>query len=121
MILLVTGGRDFCEARDGADHMNERRALGWALDYIKPDRVMHGDCPTGADRWAQIWCERRGVPSDRYPADWSKGKRAGPDRNQRMVDKRPDAAVSFPGGNGTADCVRRCEAAGVPIFEASLK
>lgn len=117
MILLVTGGRDFCEQRDGADHMGERMALGWALDWLSPSRVIVGDA-TGADRWAVIWCERRGVEFTRVTADWDKlGKAAGPIRNQRMVDMKPDAGLRFPGGRGTGDCCHRMSKAGIPVYE----
>jgi hypothetical protein len=128
MILLVTGGRDFCESvttdgkpRERDLYMDERRALAFSLDYIAPSAVIVGDA-SGADRWAKIWCDKRGVKFTEFTAEWDKlGKRAGPARNQRMVDKCPDCAVSFPGGNGTEDCVRRCEMAGVPVYEAALR
>ncbi len=119
----MTGGRTFCEAIDGKsreDYMAERMALGFALDWISPSLVIHGGA-TGADRWAGIWADKRGVRCQVEPADWSRGPRAGPERNQRMVDMRPDAALQFPGGDGTADCVRRCEVASVPIYEVSMR
>lgn len=77
-VLLVTGGRDFCEIRDGADHMGERMALGWVMDWIGPSRVVVGSETTGADRWARIWCERRSVPC--------------------VTGERHERAVRFPGG-----------------------
>ena len=124
---MVTGGRDFCESvtskgepRDRDLYMDERWALGFALDYISPSGVIVGDA-SGADRWAKIWCDKRGVPCEAFKADWSLGKRAGPERNQRMVDKRPDAAVRFPGGRGTADCAARCEKAGIEVFEVKVR
>lgn len=117
MILLVTGGRDFCEQRDGADHMGERMSLGWALDWIGPTKVIVGDAK-GADRWAAIWCEKRGVDFIKFTAEWDKlGKLAGPERNQRMVEMKPDAGLRFPGGRGTADCCHRMSKAGVPVYE----
>lgn len=120
-VALVTGGRDFCEQRPGADHMGERRALGFALDWVNPSRVIVGDA-NGADRWAVIWCKRRGVEFTKFTADWDKlGKAAGPERNQRMVDMRPDVAIMFPGGRGTADCAARCEKAGIDVMEVSVK
>lgn len=83
MILLIAGGRDFCESvttagipRERDIYMSERVALGFALDYIAPSSVIVGDA-TGADRWAKIWCERRGVP---------------------LSTGRADCAVVFPGG-----------------------
>jgi len=33
-----------------------------------------------------------------------------------MLELGTDAVVAFPGGNGTADMVRRAEAAGVPVW-----
>ena len=57
-----------------------------------------------------------------FKANWfADGKAAGPLRNQRMIDEgNPDVAIAFPGGRGTADMTRRCEAAGVPIVRAEL-
>ena len=125
-VLLVTGGRTFCEAtetdgppRDRDLYMSERRALGFALDYIAPSSVVVGDS-TGADRWTAIWAERRGVACRVFRADWSQGKSAGPRRNKRMVDTRPDIAVVFPGGAGTKDCRRQAEIAGIPVYEVNV-
>lgn len=100
--------------------MSERIALGFALDYIAPSSVIVGDAD-GADRWAKIWCDKRGVPFREFKADWSVGKRAGPERNQRMVDKRPNAAVRFPGGRGTADCSARCDRGGIEVYEVVVR
>jgi len=56
-----------------------------------------------------------------FDADWKLGKKAGPLRNQRMIDEgRPDLVVAFPGGKGTADMVRRAEAAGVKVLKIEL-
>lgn len=90
MILLITGGRAFCEKRPGADHMSERIALGFALDYINPSSVIVGDAD-GADRWAKIWCDKRGVP---------------------LSTGRADCAVVFPGGRVPG---------GIEIYRVSVK
>jgi predicted Rossmann-fold nucleotide-binding protein len=34
-----------------------------------------------------------------------------------MLDMKPDGVVAFPGGDGTADMVRRARAAGVKVWE----
>ena len=48
------------------------------------------------------------------------GKRAGPLRNQRMLDEgKPDLVVAFPGGGGTKDMVRRAVKAGVSVHEVN--
>lgn len=99
--------------------------------------LMHGACGCdfpntdvrnmkGADRWAHEWGMANLSPDDLFPtpAKWSwAGKRAGRERNRDMVnciavmfDLRPRNALclAFPGGSGTADCVRRARAAGIP-------
>jgi hypothetical protein len=58
---------------------------------------------------AEWWAEGIGVRCDVYEADWiSLGRKAGPIRNQRMLEEgKPDLVMAFPGGRGTADMVRR--------------
>lgn len=109
--LLITGGRDY---RDAA-------TVNRALDRVLAERgiavLIHG-AARGADTLAAEWAASRGVPVEAYPARWeTDGRKAGPLRNQRMLDEgKPTACVAFPGGTGTADMVRRCEAAGVPVW-----
>ncbi len=57
------------------------------------------------------------------PAQWTKGKKAGPLRNQQMLDEfHPDLVLAFPIGEskGTRDMIRRAEKAGIEckIFES---
>jgi hypothetical protein len=68
------------------------------------------------------WC--RGVPRKPYEVtqgEWDElGKKAGPLRNQRMLDEgKPDLVVAFPGGGGTKDMVRRAVKAGVSVHEVN--
>lgn len=82
--LLVTGGRDYCEYLDANGFpiqltdersrvigvktkdaaMDERRALGFALDFAwgwaGADRVSASDA-RGTGRWARVWADKRGV------------------------------------------------------------
>jgi len=60
---------------------------------------------------------RMGFPQ----GEWDElGKKAGPLRNQRMLDEgKPDLVVAFPGGGGTKDMVRRAVSAGVAIHEVN--
>jgi hypothetical protein len=63
---------------------------------------------------------RRGVPVDKYPADWSVGKAAGIQRNEAMIYMgKPDFGLVFPGGAGTADMRRRLVAASIPFEEVA--
>lgn len=76
--------------------------------------------PTGADTLAGDWAHGFLIPVRSFPADWEErhGKRAGPIRNQMMLEEgRPDLVVAFPGGTGTADMVRRAREAGVEVME----
>ena len=46
---------------------------------------------------------------------------AGHFRNQQMIDEgKPDAAIIFPGGSGTADMANRIKKAGIPHWEITL-
>jgi hypothetical protein len=78
--------------------------------------VVHGGAK-GADALAGRWADAREVNTEVFYADWARGKRAGPERNQRMLDSKPDLVVAFPGGRGTADMVRRAKAAGIEVIE----
>lgn len=108
MRVIVTGGRDYKD-----------RAKVWAeLDALQVTTLVVGDCPTGADRIARDWYLE--TPTCRrcltFDANWKVyGKRAGPIRNQAMVDAGADLALVFPGGKGTADCRQRLIAAGIPV------
>lgn len=59
------------------------------------------------------------IPCLNYPANWSKyKKKAGPIRNQQMLDEgKPDLVVAFSGGTGTADMVHRAKVANVKVIE----
>lgn len=118
-LLLVCGGRDYADST----HVFS------VLDALQPRAVVHGACGVDADRprWARLrgtdrladaWCARRQVPVIRVPARWlALGRRAGPIRNQQMIELyRPALLVAFPGHLGTADLVRRARAAGVPVW-----
>lgn len=116
MRVIVCGGRDY----DKADVWNwlehhARAELGAEITMI-----IHGGA-SGADQGAFEWAvSEDGCSSRCFPADWRKhGKAAGPIRNQRMIDEaKPDAVIAFPGGRGTADMVRRAEAAGIRVVRA---
>jgi len=63
----------------------------------------------------------RWEPYELPQGEWDElGKKAGPLRNQRMLDEgKPDLVVAFPGGGGTKDMVRRAVKAGVAIHEVN--
>lgn len=96
--LLVCGGRDYLDfERAYADLCRVQEVTGFSV-------LVHGGA-RGADSWASRWAGGRVVETRIHPADWNRwGRRAGPIRNQEMLDQEhPDAVLAFPGGPGTAD------------------
>lgn len=56
----------------------------------------------GGDQLGEKWAERRGIPIERFPADWdSHGRSAGPIRNQQMIEYA-DALVAVHVGDSKA-------------------
>lgn len=97
MIALVCGGRDF----------KDRNLVWRILDMMIIDLLVHGDCRTGADFFADLWARNRRQKVRSYPAEWDKhGNRAGPIRNAFMFeDSKPNIVIAFPGGPGTQNMV----------------
>ena len=108
MRVLVCGGRAYAD----------RQTLYGALDTLhsqhKFEIVIAGGA-RGADTLAEEWAKERGVTTKIYQADWAGlGRKAGPIRNQRMLDEGvPQLVVAFPGGRGTADMTSRARKVGI--------
>lgn len=108
---LVCGGRDF----DDWEFMRTKLKVLLQTDWMFI--LVHGDA-RGADTMAKRWGEAVEIIVEDYPADWETyGKKAGPIRNQEMLDSGIDGVVAFTGGRGTADMVDRATAAGVPVWD----
>lgn len=105
--VLVFGGRDFTDAA----------IVDQALSMLPVGCIIHGGA-RGADTLAGEWGKRKGLPVLRVDAPWDVyGNRAGPIRNQWMLDWcSPTYAVGFPGGSGTRDMAHRCTVAGLPLW-----
>jgi hypothetical protein len=130
LFVLVTGGRKYsdqytlCDALDRIEELCDRAQLHMT--------VVQGGA-TGADKIARQWAWDNSKRCISERANWRDltqpdavirtgrtgakyDARAGFRRNQRMIDKhQPDICVAAPGGNGTADMVDRCHAAGIPV------
>lgn len=114
MIVTVTGGRDF------RDH----RYIAYVLDGMhEAGRITilrHGGS-LGADQLAGGWAREHQVPEQPFYAKWEQeGKRAGPNRNARMLDAHPrtEGLIAFPGGKGTRNCVLQAHKRRIPVFDA---
>jgi hypothetical protein len=104
--LVIAGPRDFDpKTVDGL--VNSGIAAfcahaGICLDQI--GEVVSGHCPDpkdgkgrSVDLAGERWARRNGVPVREMPADWTRGRRAGPERNKAMATY---AAADGPGRGG---------------------
>ncbi len=104
--VLVCGGRNF----------DQWRTVARELDATMPIGLLIQGGAQGADALAVKWAESRDVPVMTFRPNWRLGKKAGPIRNQLMLDEgKPDLVVAFPGGRGTEDMMMRANAANVSV------
>lgn len=110
--ILVCGGRDY----------EDRARVHAELDALT---VTHGHFVVvqggadGADALAYEWAIASRLPVWTFPANWgAHGRRAGPVRNQLMLDvAKPHLVVAFPGGRGTQDMVTRALHASIEVMD----
>lgn len=113
----------FCGGRDWSAPAPIFSKLDDVLERHPGFVLVHG-VGRGADLIAQALAEWMGIPMDPFPADWDgRGRGAGPERNQRMIDSGVDAVYAFKTrfdrsmrSGGTEDCVRRALNAGIPAM-----
>jgi hypothetical protein len=111
MRVLVCGGRTF----------NNPTLLFATLDRLHRERnfslLIHG-ASRGADRLAGDWALHYHIPIISFPARWNElGNRAGPTRNQQMLDEgKPELVVAFRGGHGTMHMTSIADKAGLEII-----
>lgn len=118
MKVLVTGSRDWTNSEA------VYRALAEQTGFEHNVTLLSGHCPTGADAFAERYAKLKGWEIELHPADWDKyGKRAGPLRNQAMVDRKPDLVLAFilNGSKGASGTVAMARKAGlrVRVYEAT--
>ncbi len=109
--ILVTGSRDW------DDWTTLSNALSAEYEH-RNTIVVHGDCPTGADRMANGWCFLLDIEPERHPAQWKVlGRSAGPIRNTEMVALGADVCLAFIKNNsrGASGCAEMARQAGIPV------
>jgi len=125
--VLVCGGRDYdnatkvvetllmlCDKKglwENGEHSHHCESKATGL------RLITGEA-RGADTLARMWAHSGWGPQYQgYPANWKRdGMRAGPIRNQLMLDsEKVDLVIAFPGGSGTRDMVSRAQKAGIEV------
>lgn len=105
--VLVCGSR----SRSGC------RAVYRRLGELPNDVVLIEGGSSGVDSDARHIAEGRGWKVETVEAEWTRyGRKAGPMRNQAMIDSKPDLVLAFPADDsvGTYDTIQRAKAAGIP-------
>lgn len=116
MKVLVTGSRNWIN-REVVERELARLPAGTV--------VVHGACETGADAIADEVATELGLQVRRYPADWSRGKSAGPTRNSEILrqEHRPGDPITLGlaftedlrRSRGTFDMVSKARAKGIKV------
>ncbi|HHX59799.1 MAG TPA: DUF2493 domain-containing protein [Epulopiscium sp.] len=115
MKVLICGDRHW---NNYSSILNIVQRLKKAYGNIK---IVQGGC-SGADIIAKKAAIECGLEYAEYPANWSKyGKRAGPLRNQQMLDEEnPDMVIAFhPNINqskGSRDMITRAKQVGIQTY-----
>lgn len=85
-VVLATGARDWQDDESMTAALRELWRT-WVPSSVATPLLVVGDCPTGADSMIAALFASRGFAVHIHVADWSAlGRRAGPVRNQAMVD-----------------------------------
>jgi hypothetical protein len=109
-----------CGDRNYTDLSSIGVVLLMCRDIFGDFTLIHGAC-RGADRIAGEASITMEMITIAVPARWSRdGRKAGPLRNQVMLDKgRPDLVLAFhdhiEDSRGTHDMIRRAKRAGLPV------
>ena len=109
--ILGCGGRDYCDRKWIAAHLDAFRAQYGAS-------VICTGGARGADTLIDDWAVNHRIDRVVHPAEWDRyGKAAGAIRNVKMLQSfKPDVVIAFPGGNGTEHMVKISREAGVPVW-----
>jgi len=108
MKVIVCGGRNF---RSPAQVFDQLERLHKVFGFTE---LMQGGA-AGVDTMARDWATTH-PEIKRYVcrADWkTHGRAAGPIRNAKMLEWKPDLVIAFPGGPGTSNMVSQARAASV--------
>lgn len=120
MLLLVCGSRDVVDDKV-VYYCLDRLVANESLSQIT---VMTGGA-RGADDIANRWGCDRGLTTRVVPALWDVyGKKAGYERNERMLQAGPDLAFGFfqkRQTKGTLDMLQRCKNAGIDTRYVMIK
>jgi hypothetical protein len=115
--ILITGSRTWNDRDLIAYQIG--RFVGWEEAEGGEVTIVHGACPTGADRIADEIARRAGLTIERHPAEWDRyGKRAGFIRNDEMVKLGAGVVLAFikNGSRGASMCADLAEANRLSVY-----
>jgi len=104
----------------GSRHWNDWEKMKTRLDLFGPDiSLILGDAK-GADLMAEQYARGHKIPFMVFYADWKRqGLAAGPIRNRKMLDEKPDLILAFheniAASKGTKDCVNEAARRGFHV------
>lgn len=110
MRVLITGSRTWTNIPLIRQHI-----LGLSIMYGDL-LLVHGACPKGADKIADVTADLLSIPVERHPAPWAvHGKRAGFLRNAHMVSLGADLCLAYIHNDspGATKCAELAEKAGI--------
>lgn len=113
--ILVCGGRNYHNLETVFMFLD-----GLANNQIpEPISCIITGMAQGADSIALTYAYKRNIHAEKFPAFWKRdGRKAGPIRNQQMIDEgKPDYVVAFPGGIGTLDMITRAKIHNIKVIE----
>ena len=122
MKIIVCGGRDFTDYAfifRALNRLHAKRPITHVIEGGQRTRDPHTrEIIGGADYWGMRWAKRNGIPFETVKANWDRdGKAAGPIRNNKMAEMKPDLVVAFKGGTGTASMIEITKRAGIEVME----
>lgn len=109
MKVIIAGSRDF------NDYETLKKVCDFMLSRQDKVEIVSGTA-RGADQLGEQYAIEMGYPIKQFPADWSKGKRAGYLRNEDMA-KYADALIAFWDGKsrGTEHMINLSKKRGLKV------
>lgn len=113
MKILCCGNRNWTDRKKIWDRLADIDRSAHAITII------HG-AAKGADTIAGNEAKKLRYAVEAFPADWEKhGKAAGPIRNRKMLDQKPDLVIAFHSNikksKGTKDCIKEANRRGIKV------